>query len=100
MGKPREKRKYDKEFKEGAVKLVLEGDRPVREVARELGIHENMPHRWRREYLDGKEESFPGKGHLKLKDEEIFRLKRRLQDVEEERDILKKALAIFSKHRK
>jgi len=100
MGKPRNKRKYDQEFKEGAVKLALEGDRPVREVARDLGIHENMLHRWRREYLEDKEESFPGKGHLKPKDEEIFRLRRRLQDVEEERDILKKALAIFSKHRK
>jgi len=41
MGKPRNKRKLDKEFKEGAVKLVLEGDRLVREVARDLGIHEN-----------------------------------------------------------
>jgi len=100
MGKPRKKRKYDKEFKEDAVKIVLEGDRPVREVARDLGIHENMLHRWRREYLDDKGESFPGKGHLKPKDEELLRLRRRLQDVEEERDILKKALAIFSKHRK
>lgn len=100
MGKPRKKRRYDKEFKEDAVKIVLEGDRPVREVARDLGIHENMLHRWRKEYLDDKGESFPGKGHLKPKDEELLRLRRRLQDVEEERDILKKALAIFSKHRK
>ena len=100
MGKPKEKRKYDKEFKEDAVRIVLEGDRPVRDVARDLGVHENMLHRWRREYLKDKEESFPGKGHLKSKDEELLRMRRRLQDVEEERDILKKALAIFSKHRK
>ena len=56
MGKPKEKRKYDKEFKEDAVRIVLEGDRPVRDVARDLGVHENMLHRWRREYLKDKEE--------------------------------------------
>ena len=99
-GKTQRKTEIRQEFKEDAVKVVLEGDRPVREVARNLGINENMLHRWRREYLRDKEESFPGKGHLKSKDEELLRLRRRLQDVEEERDILKKALAIFSKHRK
>ncbi len=44
--------------------------------------------------------AFPGKGHLKPQDEELRRLRKKLADVEEERDILKKALAIFSKEPK
>ncbi len=100
MGEPRGRRRYDRDFKEGAVRLVLEGGRSVRSVARDLGIHENMLHRWKQEYLQDTEHSFPGKGHMKPHEEEILKMKRRIADLEEEREILKKALAIFSKHRK
>ena len=92
------RRKYDREFKLEAVRLVTQGGRPVVEVARDLGIHENLLYNWRRKYLDDTVHSFPGKGHLKPADEELRRLKKELIDVKEERDILKKALAIFSKH--
>lgn len=100
MGESKSRRKYDREFKEGAVRLILEGGRTVRSVAEDLGIHENMLHRWKKEYLEDREHAFPGKGHMKPHEEEIFRLKRRIADLEEDRAILKKALAIFSKHRK
>ena len=92
------RRKYDREFKLEAVRLVTEGGRSVVEVARDLGIHENLLYNWRRKYLDDTAHAFPGKGHLKPADEEMRRLKKELTDVKEERDILKKALAIFSKH--
>jgi transposase len=72
----------------------------VRSVAQDLGIHENMLHRWKQEYLEDPEHSFPGKGHMKPHEEELLKMKRRIADLEEEREILKKALAIFSKHRK
>ena len=91
------RRKYDREFKLEAVRLVTQGGRPVSEVARDLGIHENLLYNWRRKYLDDTVHAFPGKGHLKPADEEMRRLKKELTDVKEERDILKKALAIFSK---
>jgi len=94
------RRKYDREFKEGAVRLVVDGGKSVRSVARDLGIHENMLHRWKAEYLEDREHAFPGKGHLKPHEEEMLKLRRRVEDLEEEREILKKALAIFSKHRK
>jgi len=81
-------------------RLVLDGGRSVRSVARDLGIHENMLHRWKAEYLEDREHAFPGKGHMKPHEEELMRLRKKLADVEEEREILKKALAIFSKHRK
>ena len=100
MGEPKSRRKYDREFKEGAIRLILDGGRSVRSVAEDLGIHENMLHRWKKEYLEDREHAFPGKGHMKPHEEEIFRLKRRIADLEEDRAILKKALAIFSKHRK
>lgn len=54
-------------------------------------------YRWIREFNRDPEDSFPGKGKLKPDDEEFRRLKRQLADVTEERDILKKAVAIFSK---
>ena len=92
------RRKYDREFKLEAVRLVTEGGRGVLEVARDLGIHENLLYNWRRRYLDDTVHAFPGKGHLKPADEELRSLKKELADVKEERDILKKALAIFSKH--
>jgi transposase len=100
MGESRGRRGYDRDFKEGAVRLVLDGGRSVRSVARDLGIHENMLHRWKAEYLEDREHAFPGKGHMKPHEEELMRLRKKLADVEEEREILKKALAIFSKHRR
>jgi transposase len=92
------RRKYDREFKLEAVRLVTQGGRPVVEVARDLGVHENLLYNWRQKYLDDTAHAFPGKGHLKPADEEMRRLKKELTDVKEECDILKKALAIFSKH--
>jgi transposase len=92
------RRKYDREFKLEAVRLVTDGGRTVSEVARDLGIHENLHYNWSRKYLDDRVHFFPGKGHLKPADEELRQLKKELTDVREERDILKKALAIFSKH--
>ena len=90
-------RKYDPEFKREAVRLVLEEGIPLARVARDLGINENMLRRWKSQFLDDPVNVFPGKGHLKPPDEELRRLRRELDDVTQERDILKKALAIFSK---
>jgi len=78
--------------------LVTDRERKVSEVARDLDIHPNVIHRWKREYLGDTEDAFPGKGRMKPEEEEMRKLKRSLADVTEERDILKKALAIFSRH--
>jgi len=94
----RERRCFDKEFKKEAACLVTEGSRQVSEVARDLDIHSNVIPRWKREYLEDIGDAFPGKGHMKPEEEEMRKLKRSLADVTEKRDILKKALAIFSKH--
>lgn len=93
----RGRRKHDRTFKIETVRLVTEGGRRVAEVARDLGVHENLIDKWRQEFMQDNDHAFPGAGHLKPADEELRRLKRKLEDVTEERDILKKALAIFSK---
>jgi len=94
------RRKYDREFKVEAVKLVTGGGRAVAGVARNLGIHENLLYKWREKYTEDIAHAFPGKGRLKPAEEELRRMKRELADVTQERDILKKALAIFSKEPK
>jgi len=94
------RRKYDKQFKEEAVKLVTEGGRSVSDVARGLGIYENLLHTWKRRHKEDPAGSFPGKGHLKPPDEELRRLQKENANLKEDREILKKALAIFSKHPK
>ena len=93
----RTRRKYDREFKIEAVKLITDRGTPIAEAARNLGIHENLLRTWKKKYEEDTADSFPGKGHLKPQDEQLRRLRKKLADVEEERDILKKALAIFSK---
>jgi transposase len=93
-------RKYDKQFKEEAVRLVTEGGRKVTEVARSLGIHENLLRTWKRKHREDPSGSFPGKGHVKPQDEELRRLQKENANLKEDREILKKALAIFSKHPK
>lgn len=96
----RTRRKYDRAFKIKAVKLVTERGTPIAEAARNLGIHENLLRTWKKKYLEDTADSFPGKGHLKPQDEQLRHLRKKLADVEQERDILKKALAIFSKEPK
>jgi transposase len=100
MQKGSGRRKYDKQFKEEAVRLVTEGGRKVTDVARSLGIHENLLRTWKRKHKEDPLGSFPGKGHVKPQEEELSRLQRENANLKEDREILKKALAIFSKHPK
>jgi transposase len=89
-------RKYDLEFKLEAVRMAAEPGVTNREVERRLGIGQGVLSRWKRELKDDDTLVFPSKGHLKPKDEELRRLKRENERLRRERDILKKAVAIFS----
>ena len=99
MVEPRKYRKFDREFKFEAVKLITEGGRGVAEVARSLNVHENLLRRWKDQYSKDPVDSFPGKGRMKPREEELRRLQRENETLKMEHAILKKALAIFSKHR-
>ena len=92
------RRSYDREFKIEAVRLATRGDKTMTQVASDLGINSNILSRWKRDLADDPGFAFPGKGKLKPADEDLRRLKKELRDVTEERDILKKALAIFSRN--
>ena len=91
------RRNYDIEFKREAVRLVVEEGRKASEVERNLGITPTLVSRWIREVSEDPEYAFPGKGRLKAPDEEIRKLQRENERLRRERDILKKAVAIFSK---
>ena len=91
------RRRFDKQFKLDAMRLIEESDRPITDVARELGVNVNLLYRWRNTFSSDAEEAFPGNGKLKASDSELARLRRELELVTEERDILKKALAVFSR---
>jgi len=80
--------------------LVTEDGRRATEVARNLGIHVNLIYLWKKQLAEDPKEAFPGLGRLKASEAELRTLQRELSDVKEERDILKKALAIFSKKRR
>lgn len=92
------RRKYDREFKLAAVRLAREGDRPAAEIARDLGIHPNLIYKWKERLAEDHDQgNLSYRYYGKTEAEEMRRLKRKLADVEEERNILKKALAIFSR---
>lgn len=94
-----QRRKYDPEFKRNAVLLTEEPGRTVKEVAENLGINSELIYRWRRQMRDRGELAFPGQGKMALTEEQkrIKELEKKLRDTEMERDILKKAMHIFSR---
>ena len=96
----KKRRTFTREFKLEAVRLSMEDGRSGAEVARELGIHRNLLSKWRKAFLEGEEESFPGRGNLKASEAELQRLRREVARLREDREILKKALVFFSKESK
>ena len=98
MGSTR--RKFSREFKVEAVRMVTEGGHSPAQVARDLEIRPDMLRRWRRRLEEDPEEAFPGVGQRKATDEQMWQLRRKLERVTAERDILKKALGIVSDRRR
>ena len=90
------RRRYSQEFKIEAVRLARESGRTSKDVADDLGIRGDMLRRWVRELEIEGDDAFRGSGHLRTDEDELRRVKRELARVKEERDILKKAVAIFS----
>ena len=89
-------RKYDREFKVEAIRMASEEGLTAVEVERRLGISVGIISRWKKQLKDNGDGAFPGTGHLSDRDEEVRRLQRELGRVSRERDILKKAVSIFS----
>jgi len=96
----KKRKSYSREFKMEAVRLITEKGYSIAEASRNLGIEYSVLRRWKTQLADDPQNAFPGKGKLKAPDEEVRRIKRELERVKEERNILKKALAYFAEDQK
>ena len=91
------RRTYTGEFKESAIELYHSRGGAMKDIANELGISADNLRRWIREKEDGEEnniKTFPGQGNPR--DEELFQLRKKVADLQETNEILKKAMAIFT----
>lgn len=95
---PTIRRNFTKEQKLEIVKQSMEEGVSIEDLAQQYKIHPNSIYKWRREYLRYEEASFPGNGNklMSAEEQEIARLKKQLKEAELEKEILKKALGIFS----
>ena len=92
-----ERRKFTREFKIEAVKLIQERGVTVAQAARDLGVHGTVLRRWVQESAADAAQAFPGQGQMKPEQAELARLRREVIKLKAERDILKKAAAYFAK---
>lgn len=91
-----EHRAYEKAFKIEAVRLVQTSGKSISQVAKDLGISDSNLSRWCREQEGRGEQAFVSSGHQTAQEKELRRLKRERDLVRQERNILKRAVAIFS----
>jgi transposase-like protein len=91
---------FSPEFKREAVRLLQSSQKLPADLARELGVRRNQLYKWKEQLEQRGAGAFPGKGRRGTAGDEVARLKRELEQVKEERDILKKAAAYFAKELK
>lgn len=92
-----ERRKFSREFKLEAVKLVRDRGVTSAQASRDLGVHANVLRKWVRELETDPSQAFPGHGQMKPEQLEIDRLRKEVAKLKAERDILKKAAAYFAR---
>jgi transposase len=92
-----ERRKFTREFKLEAVRLIKDRGVSYVQASEDLGVHTSQLRDWVKKLSDDPEHAFPGNGQMKPEQQEITRLKREVAKLKAERDILKKAAAYFAK---
>jgi|SRR5215210_232899 len=90
------RQEYTPEFKREAVNLVETSTKSVPQVAKDLGISDSILYKWQKQLGKQGEQAFPGKGHQTPAEEELRRLRLEVEHLKQEREILKKAVAIFA----
>ena len=91
------RKRYDRQFKVAAARVVLGGEMRVVDLAKELGIKDSTLRRWAQEYEEMGDAAFPGNGSPKVnKDYEIVRLRKRVEELERENELLKNFRAFLS----
>ena len=93
------RKRYDKQFKIAAARVVLGGEMRAVDLARELGIKDSTLRRWAQEYEEMGENAFPGNGSPKVnKDYEIVKLRKRIEELDRENELLKNIRAFLSQN--
>ena len=92
-----ERRKFTREFKLEAVRLIKERGVSYAQASHDLGVHQSQLRGWVKALADDPQHAFPGQGQMKPEQLEIAQLKREVLRLKAERDILKKAAAYFAK---
>ena len=95
-----ERRKFTREFKLEAVKLIKDRGVSYVQAAQELGVHQSVLRTWAKSFADDPQHAFPGQGQMKPEQLEIAQLKREVIRLKAERDILKKAAATSRRSRR
>ncbi|QCI65138.1 IS3 family transposase [Phreatobacter stygius] len=90
-----QRRKFSREFKLEAVKLIKERGVAVAQAARDLDVHENVLRKWAKDFVADPQQAFPGQGQMKPEQLEIERLRREVAKLKAERDILKKGRGLL-----
>jgi len=96
----KERRKHTPEFKREALGMVIDQQLSVAEVSRRLGISQTLFHKWKVQFAAQGGQAFPGKGQQTPQEAELARLRREVEQLCMERDILKKAAQFFAKESK
>lgn len=92
----KKRKTYTRQFKIEAVELLKRSGRTQADIEEELGIGTGCLSRWKKKFGEEGEEAFPGKGNRTPEEERIRQLERENEILRQERDILKKAVAIFT----
>lgn len=95
----RERKRYTREFKREAVRLAEASELPATQVARQLGIHRNMLASWRKELAELGDQAFGNDETEDADQARVEELQREVARLRQERDILKKALAIINREK-
>ena len=97
FGMTKRRKRYDKQFKVAAARVVLGGEMRVVDLAKELGVKDSTLRRWAQEYEEMGDAAFPGNGSPKVnKDYEIVKLRKKVEELEREIELLKNFRAFLS----
>ncbi len=97
VGERKRYRQYDEQFKREAVSLLATSGRSASSVARSLGIHSNLLHTWRKQYGSKQAAKAQASAPAAMPSLVEMELRKKLREAEMERDILKKAISVFSR---
>lgn len=98
MSSEKPRKKYDEAFKREAVRLMTEEKMKPSHIEKDLGITNGLVRKWKRALDEDNKHAFPGSGYQRPEQAELTRLRKEVEVLKREREILKKATAFFAKN--